>query len=416
MATNQKTRYTFQDAINRRTLKSYILDVIDASPSSSSTGDFLLPIWDGLEQEFQQDILRPTSSTSFLNFVKLVESYECQWWTRAWKQQQAEKLAIKQAEKLAIEQAKARQEKFAIERTSQQQQAKQQDLLKKQQLKQRAEKAKQRFLAEINQMQADFRFQHPYECKRCPERFSSNTKLHRHIDTSHAKKPTETTSAALPSSGISISSPSSSPVPSTGTPALFAETQASFQTLPTEILARSPHESCSNSSLSPVTPYQTLPAALHSQAPSIETPLTPPPSPSVTHRELSPSSPPTLSTTAGIIENPYQESPVSPRSPLTPSPRSTSSSPQSPLLSPRTAKAIKNASKNAIEKAPTNSPVLASFTAQLPATRPSSAVIGSKQYENAIERAQAAAAPPPTPRHSSPVFGSKQHENVIEKA
>ncbi|CAO1606518.1 hypothetical protein XANCAGTX0491_010018 [Xanthoria calcicola] len=112
MATNQKTRYTFQDAINRRTLKSYISDVLDAIPTfySFSATDCLFSICNGLEQELQPDIPRPTTTNiEFSNLIKMVEDHQQIWWTRAAKAQQG-RLAIEQ-EKLASEQAK----KFAIE-------------------------------------------------------------------------------------------------------------------------------------------------------------------------------------------------------------------------------------------------------------------------------------------------------------
>ncbi|KAL8798848.1 MAG: hypothetical protein Q9200_007684 [Gallowayella weberi] len=51
--------------------------------------------------------------------------------------------------------------------------------------------ARQKAFAEINQMQSAFRFHHPHECRRCPERFSSNTKLHTHIAAQHTKKSIE---------------------------------------------------------------------------------------------------------------------------------------------------------------------------------------------------------------------------------
>ena len=61
-------------------------------------------------------------------------------------------------------------------------------------------RARQKAFAQINQMHAEFRFQHPYECKRCPERFSSNSQLHRHIDTHHTKKTVETPPVSRPAS------------------------------------------------------------------------------------------------------------------------------------------------------------------------------------------------------------------------
>ncbi|KAL8819363.1 MAG: hypothetical protein Q9223_002177, partial [Gallowayella weberi] len=57
-------------------------------------------------------------------------------------------------------------------------------------------KAKQKAFAEINQMQAAFRFRHSHLCKRCPEMFSSNTKLHQHIQACHTKKPVEKSPAS----------------------------------------------------------------------------------------------------------------------------------------------------------------------------------------------------------------------------
>ena len=97
--------------------------------------------------------------------------------------------------------------------------------LRQLQLKQRATKARQKFFAQINQMQAEFRFEHPYECKRCPERFSSNSRLHRHIDAHHTKKtteispPTSPAPTATPTRHSAPSAPSAPPSP-TSTPKL----------------------------------------------------------------------------------------------------------------------------------------------------------------------------------------------------
>ncbi|KAL8798456.1 MAG: hypothetical protein Q9200_007770 [Gallowayella weberi] len=52
-------------------------------------------------------------------------------------------------------------------------------------------KAKQKAFAEINQMQAAFLIRHSHHCKRCPEMFSSNTKLHVHVKACHTKKSVE---------------------------------------------------------------------------------------------------------------------------------------------------------------------------------------------------------------------------------
>ena len=447
MATNQKVRYTFQDAAKRRKVRDYICDVIVAG-SSANFQEYVLLIWNSLEQEFQQDIPSPTSKFSFSNLTKMVEEHQQIWWNRAANaqreqaRQQAEKLAIEQAKQLAIEQA--RQQEQAKQQEAQQ--AIQQERLKTQRLKQRAEKAKQRFFAEINQMQAAFRFHHPHECKRCPERFSSNTKLHLHIAEHHTKKSVEKSPATAPTasppaksavpnlistsppSGVSTYSPSSSPE-------IYAEIQASSplpaappsQTPSPEIPARSSHKSRLNSSLSPVTPRQTNPAAPLS--------LTPPLLPGIAHRDLnrSPPSQPIilqqfsplnatrLSKPASIIENPRQESPaihgiapavvqaatpVSPRSSATPSsPRSTLPSPQSLRLSPRTAKAIKKASRNVIDKP-------RAATASLPASRPSSPVFGTKKHESAAMTTVLGrvTSPPPTPRPSSPASGTGRHE------
>lgn len=38
------------------------------------------------------------------------------------------------------------------------------------------------------QMQAAFRFQHSHECRRCPERFSSNSKLHTRVSASRTPR------------------------------------------------------------------------------------------------------------------------------------------------------------------------------------------------------------------------------------
>ncbi|KAL8799499.1 MAG: hypothetical protein Q9182_005837 [Xanthomendoza sp. 2 TL-2023] len=62
--------------------------------------------------------------------------------------------------------------------------------------RQRALNARQKAFAEINQIQAAFRFRHPHECKRYPERFSSNTKLHQHIEACHTKKAIEKSPAS----------------------------------------------------------------------------------------------------------------------------------------------------------------------------------------------------------------------------
>ena len=105
-AANRKARYTFQGAINRHTLKSYILDVLDAIPTSYSATDYLFLLWNSLEQEFQLDIPRPTTTDiSVSSLIKMVEEHQQIWWTRAADAQQ-EKLAIEQVEKLAIEQSR----------------------------------------------------------------------------------------------------------------------------------------------------------------------------------------------------------------------------------------------------------------------------------------------------------------------
>lgn len=144
--------------------------------------------------------------------------------------------------------------------------------------------------------------------------------------------PTASSSPALFTKNSARLSHSSYPKSSVS-PATYREIQLQAPSFSTEISTRSSHESCSNSSSSPVIPRQTIPTA---------SPLTPPPSPGLTHQELSPSNCTQLSEIKGIIENPSQQSPTvstappaSPRSPSTPSsPRSTSSSLQSPLPSP----------------------------------------------------------------------------------
>ena len=96
------------------------------------------------------------------------------------------------------------EKKQAIKRQRLAEQAKQERLRQKQAEKaeyeriQKPIRARQKFFAQINQMQAEFRFEHPHECKRCPERFSSNSQLHRHIDAHHTKKSTEISPPASP--------------------------------------------------------------------------------------------------------------------------------------------------------------------------------------------------------------------------
>ncbi|KAL8808859.1 MAG: hypothetical protein Q9223_007975, partial [Gallowayella weberi] len=89
----------------------------------------------------------------------------------------------KEAEKLAEQAKKAEQERIENLKLEQARIAQQQAEKKKKALDTRQKK-----FAEINQMQAAFRFRHPFHCKRCPEMFSSNTKLHTHIQACHTKK------------------------------------------------------------------------------------------------------------------------------------------------------------------------------------------------------------------------------------
>ena len=139
-----------------------------------------------------------------------------------------------------------------------------QEFLKDEQAKQRAGRAKARALAEINQMQAAFRFQHPYECKRCPERFSSNSQLHRHISAQHTKKSIETPPTSYQAPPPPLPPPSSPNIPkSTPSPP------------PSPVLA-------------PTVPEKALPAAQTIEDAPRTPPQTPTPSP---RREIFSSAP-----------------------------------------------------------------------------------------------------------------------------
>ncbi|KAL8955363.1 MAG: hypothetical protein Q9183_006683 [Haloplaca sp. 2 TL-2023] len=87
----------------------------------------------------------------------------------------------------------ARQEK---EEQIRQEQVKQQELVKQEQLKHKAKDTRLRALAQINQIQAAFCVQHAHTCRRCPERFSSNSKLHKHIAARHTRKSAEKSPAS----------------------------------------------------------------------------------------------------------------------------------------------------------------------------------------------------------------------------
>ena len=163
------------------------------------------------------------------------------------------------------------------------------------------------------QLEAAFRRQHSHECRRCPERTSSNSKLHTHVSAYHTKMAVEKS----PASG------------------------------------------------SPVTPRQKPPTAL----PSLGTSRSLPPPSSVISQRLSPSSSTRLRQLAGTIKKSRQKSPAghkaapavptappavsaapppSPRSPVTlpsasPSPR--------PIVRTYRQSAIENAKENVIEKA-----------------------------------------------------------------
>ena len=334
-------------------------------------------------------------------------------------------------------------------------------------------------------MKALFRFHHLHKCKSCPERFSSNTQLHRHIEASHANKTTETsqssTSAASPSLGIPPSSPPPSPVP-------FAETQASSppskappsQTLPAEIPtrlshetcsnssvslvnpreiqpqapcstssqlpltplpspsstrresnrstprqtnttapppqspppeipARSSHELCLNSSLSPITPRQTLPTAPPSQAPSIETPLTPPPSPSIKLQELSRSTTRQTIFAASCFTHPLLPS-IPYRELDRSSPRHVISQQLSPLSRTQLSE-MKGIIENPSQDSPAIVQAVTPASPQSPTTLLSHyRALTKESSENVVEKAQAAAAPPPTPRPSSQVLSTGKYE------
>ncbi|KAL8851300.1 MAG: hypothetical protein Q9221_003745 [Calogaya cf. arnoldii] len=82
-----------------------------------------------------------------------------------------------------------------------------------QHLKQRAEKAKQKAFAEIDQVHVEFLLYYPHECKRCPETFSLKSQLHRYITAHHTKKPTETSPSAVPAPLSLPNAPKSPPSP-----------------------------------------------------------------------------------------------------------------------------------------------------------------------------------------------------------
>lgn len=102
-------------------------------------------------------------------------------------------------------------------------------------------------------MQAEFRFHHPHECKRYPERFLSNSLLHRHIDTHHTEKSTETSPPASPTRYPAPPSPPNTPKSAPSHP-------------PSPILA-------------PTTPEKPLPAAQTSENAPPTPPQIPTPSP-----------------------------------------------------------------------------------------------------------------------------------------
>ena len=62
-------------------------------------------------------------------------------------------------------------------------------------------------------MHAKFRFQYLYECKRCPERFLSNSQLQRHIKASYIKKSTEISKSASPTAPTTPTSQQASRAP-----------------------------------------------------------------------------------------------------------------------------------------------------------------------------------------------------------
>ena len=64
--------------------------------------------------------------------------------------------------------------------------------------KQKATNTRQKAFWEISLLQAAFHRQNPYECRRCPEIFSSNTQLHAHIQAHHMKKRSPPPSPRIP--------------------------------------------------------------------------------------------------------------------------------------------------------------------------------------------------------------------------
>ena len=132
---------------------------------------------------------------------------------------QEKKQAIKR-QRLAEQAKQERLTKKQVEFSKQQAQiAKEQAEKAEYERIQRPIRARQKFFAQINQMQAEFRFEHPHECKRCPERFSSNSQLHRHVSAQHTKKSVEnpstsrSASPAPPATPTRHSAPSAPPSP-----------------------------------------------------------------------------------------------------------------------------------------------------------------------------------------------------------
>ena len=146
--------------------------------------------------------------------------------------------------------------------------------LKQQQLKQRATKARQKFFAQINQMHAEFRFQHLHECKRCPERFSSNSQLHRHIDAHHTKKPVENPSTSRSASPAPPATPTrhSAPPSPPSTPKLAPSPHPSPFPAPT--VAEKPSPAAQTVENAPPTPPQTPTPLLHREisTPALKSP------------------------------------------------------------------------------------------------------------------------------------------------
>ena len=134
-------------------------------------------------------------------------------------------------------------------------------------------------------MQAEFRFEHPHECKRCPERFSSNSQLHRHVSAQHTKKSVENPSTSR----------SASPAPP-ATPTRHSAPSAPLSPPSTPKLAPSPHPS-------PV-PVPTVPEKPLPAAQTVENaPPTPPQTPTpLLQREISDHVPKLPAKTANLHE------------------------------------------------------------------------------------------------------------------